>query len=170
MSKTPIIRVKDFPSLEKDESARLEKLEAWLLCQNVQAEYELSHSFSPQIYVREILMLKNTLLIGHEHKFEHFNVVLSGKALVLMEGKTQVIEGPCYFKSGAGVRKVLYILEDMRWMTIHPNEDEERNVDKLEERLINKSQTFLAFEKCKELEEFQSHMEQFKPRKEVFLT
>lgn len=152
------------------ELPKLEKIEAWLLSQPVQAEYELKHSFAPGIYMREILMLKDTLLIGHEHIFEHFNVILSGSALVLMNGKTEKIVGPCYFKSGAGVRKVLYILEDMRWMTVHTNECEERDVDKLEEKLIRKSLLFLTFEELIAAGELKLSLENYEPRKEEILT
>lgn len=141
---------------------KIERLEHWLLSQPVQAEHDMKHSFGPGIYLREILMLKHTLLIGHEHKLEHFNMVLSGKALVVMDGKEQLIEGPCYFKSAPGVRKVLYILEDMRWVTIHPNPDDERDLAKLEDRQIRRSETFTDFVKT---EEFRRRAEQYLPRR-----
>jgi hypothetical protein len=149
---------------------KLEKLEAWLLTRPVQAEYELTHSFGPGVYMREILMLKDTMLIGHEHKLEHFNIVLSGKALVLMDGKVEEIVGPCYFKSGPGVRKVLYILEDMRWMTVHPNVDDERDIEKLEERQVRKSETFLQFDELMAAQKLQLCAESYKPRKEKINT
>lgn len=147
---------------------RLERIEARLLATPVQAEHELTHSFAPGVYLREILMLKDTILIGHEHKFEHFNIVLSGKALVYMDGKVAEITAPCYFKSGAGVQKVLYIIEDMRWATIHQNTDEERDVEKLEDALITKSETFKSFQALTAQEHFKKHLEQFKPRREEF--
>lgn len=148
---------------------KLERIEARLLAHPVQAEHELKHSFAPGVYLREILMLKDTILIGHEHKFEHFNIILSGKALVFMEGEVKEIVAPCYFKSGAGVQKVLYIIEDMRWMTVHANQEEERDIDKLEDTLITKSETFRSFEALTAQEHFKKHLEQFKPRKEEIL-
>lgn len=44
------------------------------------------------------------------------------------------------FVSDAGVRKVLYIEEDMLWSTVHPTE--ERDLDKLENLLITKSPSY----------------------------
>lgn len=161
------------------EAEKLEKLEAWLLSQKDQAPYELVHSFAPGIYLREIFMpapkgvhveegqLAGTLLIGHEHNFEHFNMVLSGRALVTIEGKVEEIVGPCYFKSGPGVRKVLWVVEDMRWVTIHPNEDECRDIPTLEAKLIKPSETYNRFKALTALEEFRAHGEKFKPRLEV---
>lgn len=159
---------------------KLESIEAWLLSQSVQAEYELKHSFAPGVYLREIFMpapkieveegqIAGTLLIGHEHTGEHFNMVLSGRALVLMDGKVEEIVGPCYFRSMPGVRKVLYVVEDMRWVTIHPNEDNERDIAKLEARYVKTSAVFDKFQQLIALEEFQKHGEQFKPRLETIL-
>lgn len=154
----------------RSNSPKLERIEAQLLAQPVQAEHELKHSFAPGVYLREITMFAGTILIGHEHKFEHFNVILTGKALLYMDGKVTEVTAPCYFKSGAGVRKVLYIVEEMRWATIHTNEDEERDVDTLEERLITKSATFKSFEELTAREQFKKHLEQFKPRKEEIIS
>ena len=160
------------------EALRLEQLEAWLLSRADQAPYELKHSFAPGIYLREIFMpapkgvpveegqMAGTLLIGHEHNFEHFNMVLSGRALVSIEGKVEEIVGPCYFKSGPGIRKVLWVVEDMRWVTIHPNEDEERDIAKLEAKLVRPSGTFERFQQAIALEQFAEHGKQFKPRLE----
>ncbi len=160
------------------EALKLENLEAWLLSQPVQAPYELKHSFAPEVYLREIFMpapkgvpveegqIAGTMLIGHEHNFEHFNMVLSGRALVSIEGKVEEIVGPCYFKSGPGVRKVLWVVEDMRWVTIHPNPDNCRDIPALEARLVKPSATFERFQQAILLEQFQEHGKQFKPRRE----
>lgn len=160
------------------EALHLENVEAWLLSRKDQAPYELKHSFAPGIYLREIFMpapkgvqveegqIAGTMLIGHEHNFEHFNMVLSGRALVSINGIVEEIVGPCYFKSGAGVRKVLWVIEDMRWVTIHPNEDNCQDIPTLEARLIKPSATFERFQQAVQLEEFQEHGKQFKPRRE----
>ena len=108
-----------------------------------QTEMPLEHKFAPGVYVREIFMPKDTFVIGHEHKTEHFNVVLSGRAKVLVDGKcVQLIEAPAVFISKPGVRKVLRIYEDMRWMTIHPNPEDEQRIDVLEDVLVVQSQSF----------------------------
>lgn len=161
---TEAVRVSKMePNGQCHSDPKLEQLEAWLLSQNVQAEHDMRHSFAPGVYMREILMFKGTLLIGHEHKFQHFNIVLRGKALVMMDGRTQLIEAPCYFDSGAGVRKVLLILEDMSWTTVHANPDELRDLDVLHDYIFQKSPTFKKFEELMLLDEFKDHAEKFKP-------
>lgn len=120
----------------------IERLEELCLHQP-QVEMPLTHRFAPGVYFREIFMPAGTFVIGHEHKTEHFNVVLSGRALVLIEGKTEEIKAPCVFLSGAGVRKVLLIEEDMRWVTIHATH--ETDITKLELELIIKSESHLKY-------------------------
>jgi hypothetical protein len=60
-----------------------------------------------------------------------------------------MIEAPCTFVSGPGVRKALYIIEDMRWATVHPTK--ETNIEKLESKLVVKSRGWLAAKESKQL-------------------
>jgi hypothetical protein len=107
-----------------------------------QVDCPLTHRFAPGVYFREIFMPADTIVLGHEHKTEHFNVILTGRALVAMDGEIQEVIAPAVIKSLAGVRKALLIIEDMRWCTVHPTD--ETDLDKLEELLIIKSPTWLA--------------------------
>lgn len=121
-------------------NARIEAAEARLL-ECPQVDMPLTHRFAPGVYFREIFMPAGTLVIGHEHKTEHFNVILSGSALVSMDGQVQRIVAPTVLVSKPGVRKMLLIQEDMRWATIHPTS--ETNLDALETELIVKSASWL---------------------------
>lgn len=126
-----------------EHTATIEEVEAALL-PLPQVELPLTHRFAPGIYLREISMPADTIVIGHEHKTEHFNIVLTGRALVLIDGETHTITAPCTFISKPGVRKTLYIIEDMRWQTVHPTE--ETDLEKLEALLIRKSDAFMEFQ------------------------
>jgi hypothetical protein len=99
-----------------------------------QIELPVYHDFTPGLYLRRIFMAAGTFVIGKTHKTEHFNIVLMGAANVMIDGEIHRIEAPAVFKSGAGVKKVLYILEDMVWMTTHPTE--ETDIKKLEELFV----------------------------------
>lgn len=79
----------------------------------------LIHQFSDGVYLREIFMPAGTYIIGHKHKTNHFNIVSQGSALVWMNGEIEYIQAPSSFESKAGTRKILLILEDMRWSTVH---------------------------------------------------
>lgn len=118
-----------------------------------QREMPLTHHFAPGIYTREIFMPADTFVIGHVHKTEHLNVVLTGRATVHMEGETRELVAPCIFKSAAGVQKMLYIHEDMRWATVHVNADDETDIATLEERLIEVSLDFLGEKGARTIDE-----------------
>jgi hypothetical protein len=87
------------------------------------------------VYLREIAMQADSIVIGRIHKTQHFNVLLTGACLIAhADGTTQELRAPMTFVSEAGVQKVLYILEDMQWQTIHPTE--ETDLAKLDEMLV----------------------------------
>lgn len=108
----------------------------------VQPVCPLEHFFAPGVYVRKITMPAGAVILGHEHKTEHLNIVQSGEAEVVIDGKPRRITGPCVFTSKAGVRKALLIIREMVWLTVHPTD--ETDLGKLEEALIVKSATFIA--------------------------
>lgn len=108
-----------------------------------QIELPLEHRFSFGVYMREILMPAGTFVIGAKHRTEHLNIITQGRALVMMDGIIREVTAPCTFVSGAGVRKTLYIAEEMRWATIHLNLDNERDIEVLEGRLVDFNPTEL---------------------------
>jgi len=101
---------------------------------NGKPDLALMHDFSPGLYMRRLLIPAGTFLIGGTHKTEHLNIAMSGSAHVMIDGEINYIKAPHVMKSGAGVKKVFYILEDMIWATTHVTE--ETDLDKLEETLI----------------------------------
>lgn len=94
-----------------------------------EVRHDMTHLHAPPIYWREIKMYAGQLFIGRKHTQKHLNVVMTGKAHVWMDGHWELIDAtgePIVFVSEAGVRKVLRIVEDMRWATIHYNPDDLR--------------------------------------------
>jgi|GEM_PF-1717668 len=96
----------------------------------------LKHLFSPGIYIREIHMPAGMYVLGAQHRTDHFNIIMSGRVAVFMDGAFHQIVAPCTIRSGVDVRKFLLIEEDTVWQTIHANPDDETDVKKLEDRLF----------------------------------
>lgn len=128
---------------------RIEQVEAKLL-QLPQAkfadDYPLEHHFSPGVYIRKIFMPAGDLVLGHAHLTHHANLILQGRAAVMMDGKLHDLRAGTVINSDAGVRKVLYILEDCIWATVHSNPDNITDVPQLEDRLRVKSKAYQLFE------------------------
>lgn len=97
----------------------------------------LVHEFAPGVYMRSIYMHKGCFVIGKTHKTEHFNIIHTGKATLMIDGKVQEVSAPYMFVSGKNIKKVLEIKEDMVWSTVHSvddsklilNEDGSVNID-----------------------------------------
>lgn len=105
-------------------------------------EIPLKHRFAPGVYLREVFMPAGSFVIGHEHKTEHFNIIVQGVASVMMGGKLFLLNAPHTVVSGPGVRKVLYIHEDCIWQTVHANPDNIRDLAKLDEMFVRHSPSY----------------------------
>jgi len=116
-----------------------------------QVECPVSHNFAPDIYLREIFMPGGTVVIGHEHKTEHFNIILKGRCRVVIGDEIHELSAPCSFVSGAGAQKILNVLEDTIWQTVHSNPDNETDVEVLEDRYVNKVSAQLTTEQERKL-------------------
>jgi hypothetical protein len=103
-----------------------------------QVECPVTHNFAPDIYIREIYMPADTVVIGHKHLTEHFNVILKGKCRVMIGDVVEELTAPCTFISGAGSQKIVNVLEDCIWQTVHSNPDNTKDIETLESRYVIK--------------------------------
>lgn len=78
------------------------------------------HIFAPGCYAREITMPEGMAIIGKIHRHAHVNVISAGHVRVLTEhGGCEEFKAPCTFVSQPGTKRLVYILEDTVWTTIH---------------------------------------------------
>ena len=126
------------------EKPKIEKIEKYMLTNKdiVHIDCPTRHIFSPGVYVREITMPEGALVLGAKHTTTHLNILSTG-ACVLADVETGEITdliAPCTFESKAGVQKLLYIVEECVWSTVHVTE--ETDVEVLESQLIELSPTY----------------------------
>lgn len=114
-----------------------------------QADVPVTHRFLDGIYVREVFMKKGLIVVGKIHKQEHIAIISSGSATVLTEEGLKHIQAPYTFKSPPGVRRALYIHEDMVWTTVHRTD--ETDLDKIEAQLIAKDFAELTHDEVERL-------------------
>lgn len=123
--------------------AELEKLEEQML-RLPQVECPVAHHFGPGIYIREVTIPAGAFAVGHRQRFEHLNIMLSGSVAVLDdEGEVKVLNAPMIFTGQPG-RKVGVVLETCTWQNVYPNPDNERDIDTLESKWLDKSTTWAA--------------------------
>lgn len=108
-----------------------------------QTECPVTHRFAPGVYIREIKMPADTIVIGKVHKTEHFNILIRGSCIIVHDnGVREELRAPYTFVSKPEVQKVLYITEDMIWQTVHVTD--ETNLQRLETLLISKEHPLLS--------------------------
>jgi len=100
----------------------------------------LKHTFSDGIYVREIFIPKDMLLVGKIHRHQHHNILLEGEVSVVTEsGGVERLKAPMSMISPAMTKRVVYAHTDVRWITIHSNPNNETDLEKIEEYVIAKT-------------------------------
>jgi len=128
---------------------KLNSLEQSMLKED-QVEIPVEHRFSGGIYAREITIPKGTLLTGRIHKFDHFDIMLSGDVTVSTDnGEVKRLTGLNIMEGKAGKKRAGYAHEDTHWITFHSVE--ERNPEEMYE--------FLTCGSFQELDEFNVMLE-----------
>lgn len=110
-------------------------VEAMMLAAD-QVDCPVKHHFGPGVYVREAFLPAGTYVMGHAHKHEHMNIMISGKMAVIVNGDARIIEGPCVFNGEPG-RKFAYIIEDTVFQNVYATS--ETDLDVIEDMFVDKS-------------------------------
>lgn len=137
-----------------------------VLLSHQQAECAVYHRFGPGTYFRELHMPRGIIAIGHAQRFEHVNVLLAGRVLMLQDdGSTKELAAPMWFIGKPG-RKIGFVLEDVVWQNVYATE--ERDIEKLEAMFLDKSgtwcdvqQSLLAFEDLVARQDFDAMLHEY---------
>jgi hypothetical protein len=87
------------------------------------------------------------MAIGHEQRFAHTNILLTGAVAMYEESGVKILKAPFIFTGNPG-RKVGMAIDDCVWLNIFATD--ETDVNKLEEMIAKKSDTFKAHQKTLE--------------------
>lgn len=94
------------------------------------------HLFEPGVYIREITIPAEMLFIGRPHTFGHRCELLSGKIMLITEEAKTHMEAPAELQSKPGFMMCLYAKTDVIGRTYHPNPDERRDTDAMEDEIF----------------------------------
>ena len=96
----------------------------------------IRHFFMDGVYVREMTMYKDTVVVGAIHKHLHMCFLLTGKITVVNEEETVDHIAPCFIVSTPGIKRVLYAHEDSIWYNTHKNPSNTEDVEELEKDIV----------------------------------
>lgn len=130
--------------VRKEANDAIDALEVAFLERFERIECPLNHSFFPGMYMREIFMPAGSKVTSKIHKIRHPFFVMKGVARVWIDGKGWgIISAPYVGVTEPGTRRVLDIIEDCNWVTIHSNPDDTEDLFKIEERIIEEHKNVL---------------------------
>ena len=123
---------------ELNEVAILEAIEqlGQVMEKQPQAEAHLEHIFTSGLYGRHWSAPRGTYLVTELWKEPNISSLIKGKIAVMSTKGQQILEAPRFFVTPAGTQRVMFIIEDTEFTTVHPNPDEERDTDILLDRLV----------------------------------
>lgn len=95
------------------------------------------HFFAAGVYAREITIPAGVCVIGMVHRMHHVCIISAGEVSVWDPMReVQRYSAPHTFLAEPGTKRVLYAHSETVFTTVHPNPDEERNIEILEARFV----------------------------------
>ena len=84
-------------------------------------KFPMKHAFADGIYVREMLMNKDSAVVGAIHKHLHVWFLLTGHLVVVAK---------------PGSKRLIYAVEESRFVNIHKNPDNTQDLKELEKNIV----------------------------------
>ena len=106
--------------------------------------FPLEHSFADGIYVRQMKMSKDSLVVGAIHNHLHVWFLLSGCITVATEEESLEYIAPCYVLSTPGTKRVIYANDNSIFVNVHKNPTNCEDIEELEREIV--SATFEEYE------------------------
>lgn len=100
--------------------------------------FPLKHTFADGIYVRQMSMNADTVVVGAIHKHLHVWFLLTGNISVVTEDGLEDYVAPCYVVATPGTKRVIYANEDSIFVNIHKNPTNSQDIEFLEKEIVAK--------------------------------
>lgn len=100
-----------------------------------QCEQGLRHIHADGLYGREWTCGAGCIIVTEIHKVQHISSLIKGKIVVASDAGCKVLEAPQFFVTEPGTQRVLLVLEDTVFTTVHLNPGNEKDPDVLKAKL-----------------------------------
>ena len=114
-------------------------------------DFPVKHSFAEGVYIREIFMAKNMVIVGHLHRDSYYNIMVSGDISCLTENGIKRMTGANQSIAPPLTKRFGYTHEDTVWQTVHPNPDNITDIDALEKMIIIEEPLPIENKQCNKL-------------------
>jgi hypothetical protein len=113
--------------------------------------FPLTHSFADGLYIREIRVPAGNYVVTKLFKQEHATFLLQGEVIIITDKGRKHATAPDSWITPVGTKRLIYVVEDCIWTTVHANPKNDRDIDKIE--------TFVIANSYEELEASQKPLE-----------
>lgn len=100
-----------------------------------QVEFKVRHFFVDGLYVRELFIPAGVALVGYIHMQPCITIVSRGVIAISGGEAPVVLKAPHTMTCPAGSKKAGYAIQDTVYSDCYLNPDNERDIDRLEDRL-----------------------------------
>jgi len=97
----------------------------------------IKHTFADGVYIRQMDMTKDSIVIGAIHNHLHVWFLLTGHVTVATEDKTEDYVAPCYVVSTPGAKRVILANEDSIFVNVHKNPSNTEDLSQLEKEIVS---------------------------------
>jgi hypothetical protein len=97
----------------------------------------IKHSFADQLYVRQMDLKKDHVIVGAIHNHSHVWFLLTGKVIINNNGVKIEHIAPCYTVSKPGSQRIILALEDSIFVNVHKNPTNTKNIPELEKQIVS---------------------------------
>lgn len=94
-------------------------------------ETHLGHLFAKGLYGRKWSCEKGNFLVTETWKVQNISSLIKGKLAIVTEDGYQIMEAPTFFVTEPGTQRMILVLEDAIFTTVHPNPTDRRDTDAL---------------------------------------
>ena len=136
-----LAEVSKFELARRDKLNTLQKVMMDVLVKHPEAEIKpmVNHHFAPQIYIREFLGPKDSIVMSKVHKEPNMFILIKGHVKIVSTAQKKeqvdVFKDFAICTTPANTKRVGYFLEDTIILTVHPNPDDSRDIEELEARI-----------------------------------
>ena len=101
------------------------------------SDVPIKHSFADQLYLRQMNLKKDYVIVGAIHNHLHAWFLLSGKVIINNNGEKIEHIAPCYTVSEPGSKRLIYAVEDSVFVNVHKNPSNTQNIEELENEIVS---------------------------------
>lgn len=106
--------------------------------------FKTAHTFADSMYSRAVWRPAGVTVVGKLHKHEHFTFLLTGSMRIYTEDGPKDYHAPAFFVTPAGTKRATHALTDSVLMTIHRLPVDTRDLQAIEDQLIDAEHDQLA--------------------------